>query len=94
MHIGIPVLLLCMPADFFDHGQSISLFELAGVEDYYSKGITKAIMHLIHLDFETAWQYNKLSFIVLPLIAFAWSKSFLQQYNRLKRLHQARKQLN
>lgn len=84
MFIGIPVLLLCIPATFFDTGQSISLFELAGVENYYSKGMTKGVMHLIHLDFEGAWQYNKLSFIVLPLLAFAWVQAFLKNRKRLK----------
>lgn len=82
--MGIPVLLLCLPATFFDTGQSISLFELAGVENYYSKGMTKGVMHLIHLDFEGAWQYNKLSFIVLPLLAYVWTKSFLKNQKRLK----------
>jgi hypothetical protein len=82
MFIGIPVLLLCLPADFFDYGQSISLFELAGVEDYYSKGMTKGVMHLIHLDFEGAWHYNKLSFIVLPLLTYVWTQSFLKNLKR------------
>ena len=51
MYVIIPVFLLLLPGDYFDRGQSISLFELAGVKDYYSKGITRAIMHLIHFDF-------------------------------------------
>lgn len=91
IYIGIPVLLLCLPATFFDEGRSISLFELAGVEDYYSKGMTKAVMHLIHLDFSTAWEYNKLSFIVFPLIAWIWGKSFVRNYALLQKLHLAQK---
>jgi hypothetical protein len=91
IHIGFPALLLWLPATFFDHGRSISLFELAGVEDYYSKGITRAIMHLIHFDFATAWEYNKLSFVVFPLIAYVWGKAFLQNFFLLKKLHQQQK---
>lgn len=87
MFVAIPVLLLCLPADFFDYGQSISLFELAGVEDYHSKGMTRAIMHLIHFDFEVAWQYNKLSFIVLPLMTWVWGKSFLKNYQRTRKMY-------
>jgi hypothetical protein len=34
-------------------------------------------MHLIHFDFETAATYNKLSFIVLPLLAMYWLKLLL-----------------
>lgn len=88
--IGVPALLLYLPATFFDEGRSISLFELAGVEDYYSKGMTRAVMHLIHLDFTTAWEYNRLSFIVFPLIAWVWGKAFYQNYILLKKLHKAR----
>lgn len=42
------------------------------------------MIHLIHLDFEGAWQYNKLSFIVLPLLALAWAQAFLKNRKRLK----------
>jgi hypothetical protein len=33
----------------------------------YACGMTRAIQHLIHLDFFIAYDYNKLSFIVLPI---------------------------
>lgn len=88
--IGFPALLLYLPPTIFDEGRSISLFALAGVEDYYSKGMTRAVMHLIHLDFTTAWEYNKLSFVVFPLIAWVWGKSFVKNYILLKKLQQAR----
>lgn len=91
VYIGVPVVLLCLPATFFDHGKSISLFELAGVEDYYSKGMTRAVMHLIHLDFSIAWEYNKLSFIVFPLIAWVWGQSFVRNCFLLQKLHLQRK---
>jgi hypothetical protein len=31
-------------------------------------GMTRAVQHLIHLDFETAYHFNKLSFVVFPLL--------------------------
>lgn len=76
--LGIPVTLWILPADYFDHGKSISLFALFNVEDYiYSTGMTRGIMHLIHLQFEQAWVYNKLTFIVLPLLFLIWLKWLL-----------------
>jgi hypothetical protein len=41
-------------------------------------------MHLIHLDFAEAFQYNMLSFIVFPILAFAWAKWFWEDWNKLK----------
>ena len=33
-------------------------------------GLTRGMMHLIHLDFVGAYNYNKLSFLILPLLIF------------------------
>lgn len=80
--ISIPIILLLLPYTYFDHGKSISLFSLFGVEEYvYSTGMTRAIMHLIHFDFNGAWNYNKLSFIVLPLLILFWTKLTLNTIN-------------
>lgn len=84
MYILIPLVLIILPADFFDEGQSISLFELFGVKDYYSKGMTKSVMHLIHLDIKTSWEFNKLGVIVLPLLSFVWARGFLRDYKRMR----------
>ena len=86
VYVVFPITLIILPKDFFDHGQSISLFELLGVEEYYSKGMTKAVMHLIHLDFEVAWSYNKLAFIVLPLISYLWFVGFLREAKKYEQL--------
>lgn len=73
--LSIPVILILLPADYFDKGESISIFALAGAEEYaFSTGMTRAVMHLIHLDFGAAAQYNYLSFVVLPLFVILWLK--------------------
>lgn len=77
----IPISLWVLPVDFFDHGQSISLFALLGVEEYvYSTGMTRGVMHLMHFDFKGAADYNKLSFIVLPLLFALWLKLLLKEF--------------
>lgn len=71
-----PVVLLLLPANFFDKGESICLsMQLANIK-CYACGLTKATMHFIHFQFETAWQFNKLSFIVVPMLVPIWIKAF------------------
>ena len=32
-------------------------------------------MHFIHLDFSKAWEFNKLTFIVVPMLGVLWVRS-------------------
>jgi hypothetical protein len=70
-----PFVLLLMPVDYFDTGESICLSRLLAGIECYACGMTRAVMHMIHFDFEGAWQFNKLSFIVVPLLFPLWLKS-------------------
>lgn len=62
--------LLYLPADHFDEGQSICLSVLLADTKCYACGMTRGIQHLIHGEFRAAWEFNKLSFIVLPLALY------------------------
>lgn len=73
-----PLVLVLLPVDFFDTGESICLSKLLAGIECYGCGMTRGIMHLIHLDFSGAWQFNKLSFIVLPMLFPIWLKSLYQ----------------
>jgi hypothetical protein len=64
------ITLLILPADYFDHGQPMCLSVLLLNKECYGCGMTRGIQHLIHLDFENAYHFNKLSFVVLPLFAY------------------------
>lgn len=70
----IPVILLILPANYFDEGQSVCLSVLLLEKNCYACGMTRAIQHLIHLDFTAAWEFNKLSLIVFPLLSFSYFK--------------------
>lgn len=72
----VPFVMLLLPVDFFDKGKTSLCISrlLAGVE-CYACGLTRGIMHFIHFDFSAAWSYNKLTFIVVPLLAPLWVKS-------------------
>lgn len=64
----VPLILLALPATFFDTGESVCLSHVLFDMDCYGCGMTRAIQHLIHLDWQEAWNLNKLSFVVLPLL--------------------------
>lgn len=64
------IILISLPKDYFDIGESSCLsVQLFGLE-CYGCGMTRAVQHLIHLDFEKAYSYNWLAFVVLPLGIF------------------------
>lgn len=80
--IAIPVALFILPKDFFNDGPAFSVFAWLGVDDLmYSTGMTRAVMHLLHFDFETAAHFNKLSFIVLPVLMIVWFKLLLKEFD-------------
>lgn len=65
--LALAVTLVLLPATFFDNGQSICLSVLLLDQECPGCGMTRAIQHLIHFDFNTAWAYNKMAFVVFPL---------------------------
>lgn len=62
--------LLILPADFFDEGQTICISVLLLDKKCYGCGMTRGIQHLIHGEFAAAYNFNKLSFIVFPLAVY------------------------
>lgn len=80
-----PIILIILPSDFFDKGQSICLSRLIFNIECYACGMTRAVMHLIHLEFKTASSYNNLSFIVLPVLCIVWVQWYLKELKLYKR---------
>ena len=72
--ILIPFFLLVLPPDYFDKGNSTCFSVLLLDSECYACGMTRAIQHLIHLDFSIAYGYNKLSLIVFPVLILAYYK--------------------
>ncbi len=77
--ILIPIVLLVLPSNYFDNGQSVCVSVLLFDQECYGCGMTRGIQHLLHLDFLTAYEFNKLSLIVLPLLVYLW-------FNELRRI--------
>lgn len=77
-----PIVLVILPVDHFDKGQTMCLSVLLLDIECYACGMTRAIMHLIHFDFAGAWAFNKLAFLVLPLLFPFWLKSVFVVFNK------------
>lgn len=64
-----PFILLALPGNLFDSGRfTICIFKLLTGEECYGCGLSRACMHLVHLDIKEAAFYNKMSFVVLPIL--------------------------
>lgn len=73
-----PLVLILLPVDFFDHGESICLSKsLAGME-CPACGLTRGVMHFVHLDFGAAWSYNRLTFLIVPMLFPLWLKALYE----------------
>lgn len=72
--------LLLLPVDYFDQGESICVSKMVFDLECYACGMTRGIMHLIHFDFSGAWHYNKMAFIVFPLVVYLVIKEFINLY--------------
>ena len=77
--VVLPIVLVLLPSDFFDKGETICLSVLLFDKQCYACGMTRAIQHLIHFDFSVAYAYNKLSFLVVPILIISY-------YSEIKRI--------
>lgn len=73
-YVITPIILLILPNDYFDSGETLCPSKRFFDIECYGCGMTRAIMHLIHFDFDSALYYNQLSFIVAPVLAIFWVK--------------------
>ena len=75
-----PIVLILLPATFFDSGNTICLSVLLLNLECYACGLTKAIQHLIHLEFNEAIKFNKLSIIVFPILIISYLRELFRVY--------------
>ena len=80
----IPLFLLLLPSTFFDNGDSVCMSVVFFDMECYACGMTRAIQHIIHFDFFVAYQFNKLSVIVFPLIVLSYFKECRIAYSLFK----------
>jgi hypothetical protein len=69
MIIG-PIVLMIIPYDTFDYGESVCPSKLLFDKECPGCGTTRATMRMFHFRFAEAWEFNRLSFLTIPLIGF------------------------
>ncbi|WP_066757352.1 DUF2752 domain-containing protein [Crocinitomix algicola] len=69
--------LFLLPANFFDSGVSLCPSKQFLNMECLGCGLTRGVQHAIHFEFNLAWEYNKLTFIILPILIFYWLHLFL-----------------
>ncbi|HEX6427926.1 MAG TPA: DUF2752 domain-containing protein, partial [Niastella sp.] len=88
-----PIVLLILPANFFDDGESICLSQVFFHVECYACGMTRACMHLIHFEFEEAYAYHMMSFIALPLLGLIWIKWGIKEFRIYKAMSKKKAEL-
>ena len=83
----MPLVLVGLPADFFDKGQSICLSVLLLDTQCYGCGMTRAVQHFLHLDFKTAWDFNRLVVIVFPILVYLWFQELLSTHKKIRSIN-------
>jgi hypothetical protein len=73
-----PFLLYFIPSKWIMSGHAICIFKNITGHECYGCGMTRAIYAMIHLHINEAWQYNKLVFIVFPLLIYIWIKTIIE----------------
>ena len=82
--IFIPALLFLLPSNFLDNRETICLFTKITGYHCMGCGITRACFSIIHFDFLKAWNLNKLSIIIFPILLYGYTQTFYQQLKSLK----------
>jgi hypothetical protein len=47
-------------------------------------GLTRATQHFIHFHFISAYNFNKLVFLIAPLLIYFWVKEIIKMYKKIK----------
>jgi Protein of unknown function (DUF2752) len=77
-YVATPIIFLILPADYFDSGEALCPSKRFFDIECLGCGMTRAVMHLIHFDIDSALYFNALSFVVAPVLAFFWVKWTIQ----------------
>ncbi len=83
--VAVPLVLLILPKTFFNEGTPLCPSMLILGEECPGCGMTRACMHLIHLDFTGAFDFNMFSFIVFPIFAWLWAKWFWTDWKAFRK---------
>jgi hypothetical protein len=66
--LALPIFLLIMPADYFDNGTAICPSKRFLNLECPGCGMTRAVQHAIHFDWQSAWELNRGIVLIIPVL--------------------------
>jgi Protein of unknown function (DUF2752) len=88
--ILLALVLLVLPADFFNRGPAICLSVLLFDVECYACGLTRACMHALHFQWKEAWEFNHLVVVVLPLVAFVYAQEAWYHVKNIRKFYRSK----
>jgi hypothetical protein len=83
--IVLPLWFLLLPVDYFSDKQSLCLSIVLFDLECYGCGMMRAIKALVSLDVSHAFQLNRLSILVFPLLGYYWITRLLNAYKSIRK---------
>lgn len=81
----LPAFVYLVPRErLFDEGHTLCLFRNVTGQECWGCGMTRALASLAYLDFQAAWEYNRLVVVVAPLLLYIWVKWIMRLINAAK----------
>lgn len=81
--ILLPIFLMSRSVAVLETKPSLCLFKMIFGRPCFGCGMMKAAVAALHGDLVTAWHFNRLTVIVLPLAAYCWTKELIKTVRRL-----------
>ena len=79
----LPLALYFIPREsFFEHTHTLCLVHWFTGEECWGCGMSRALMSLMYLDFESAWAYHRGVVVVAPVLAWLWLKWIVRLVRR------------
>lgn len=89
-----PSIFILIPTSFFEHSPTVCPYKLLTGNNCPGCGITRAISSAAHLEFDEAWQYNRLFVIVLPLLIYLYINQVTKTFKSLQKTQKTRIKTN
>ncbi len=80
----LPILVFVLPKTFFDSGPPLCVYTIVSGVECPGCGLTRGTMRLSHFDFAGAWEMNKLTFVVVPLLGIWWIRQWIIVFKKVK----------
>ena len=81
----LPLALYFIPREnFFTHHHTLCLVHNLTGKECWGCGMARALMSLMYLDFDAAWDFHRGVVVVAPLLAWLWAKWIIKEVRRVK----------